>query len=104
MNRRLARRVQILAFYTWSHSIDNLSNDLSPSGIPRTLPEYLNPDSRRGPSDFDLRHSVSGAVIVELPGPHGRGLATLLKNWRANTIFFAPPPLPGAVVTLPPQH
>jgi hypothetical protein len=103
MNRRLASRLQILASYTWSHSIDNLSNDLSPSGIQRTLPEYLNPDSNRGPSDFDLRHSVSGAVIVELPGPRGHGLATLLQNWRANTIFFARSPLPGDVIALLPE-
>ena len=103
MNRRLAGRLQILASYTWSHSIDNLSNDLSPSAIQRTLPEYLNPDSNRGPSDFDLRQSLNGAVVVELPGPHGHGLAKLLQNWRANTMFFARSALPGDVVALLPD-
>jgi len=100
VNRRLASRVQILASYTWSHSIDNLSSDISPDLPGRTLSNYLNPDLNRGDSDFDVRHSLNGALIVELPGPRSRGLATLLKNWRANTIFFARSALPSDVVKL----
>jgi len=102
LNRRLTNRLQILASYTWSHSIDDLSNDISPSGVLPTLPEYLNPESNRGSSDFDVRHSFNGAAIIELPSPRGRGLATLLQNWRANIMFFARSALPGDVVPLVP--
>jgi len=59
VNRRLASRVQILASYTWSHSIDNLSSDISPDLPGRTLSNYLNPDLNRGDSDFDVRHSLN---------------------------------------------
>ena len=102
MRRRLANRLQILASYTWSHSIDNLSNDISPSAVLPTLFEYLNPNSNRGSSDFDVRQSLNCAVIVELPSPRGHGLATLLKNWRANSMFFARSALPGNVAPLDP--
>ena len=100
VNRRLARQVQVLASYTWSHSIDNLSSDISPDLPARSLSNYLNPDLNRGDSDFDVRHSLNGAVIIELPSPRNRGLATLLKNWRANTIFFARSALPSDVVAI----
>ena len=100
VNRRLARQVQVLASYTWSHSIDNLSSDISPDLPARSLSNYLNPDLNRGDSDFDVRHSLNGAVIIELPNPRSRGLATLLKNWRANTIFFARSALPSDVVAI----
>jgi hypothetical protein len=101
-NRRFSGRLQILASYTWSHSIDNLSNDISPYANnsiinARTLAAYLNPNSNRGSSDFDVRHSVNGAVIVELPG-RGHGLGALLRGWRANSIFFARSPLPFSIV------
>jgi hypothetical protein len=100
LKRRLTNRLQVLTSYTWSHSIDNLSNDLSPANIKRTPAEYLNPDADRGPSDFDVRHSLNSAVIAELPGPRSRGFAALLRNWRANSIFFARSSLPTDVIGL----
>src|SRR5262249_28062591 len=93
-HRRFTGPLPILASYTWSHSIDNLSNDSSPyatdtTPATRTLAAYLDPNSNRGSSDFDVRRSFNGAVIVELPGTRGHGLAALLRDWRANCIFFA---------------
>jgi len=93
-NRRLAGRLQILASYTWSHSIDNLSNDVSASLIDRSLEKYLNPDSERGSSDFDVRHSLNGAVIAQLPAPRRGFWANALRNWSAESIFFARSALP----------
>ena len=97
-NRRLSSRLQILASYTWSHSIDNLSNDISPQGLARPLSEYLDPDRNRGPSDFDVRHSLNGSVIADLPSPRQRILAMAFGNWSANSIFFARSALPSDIL------
>src|SRR5262249_4405920 len=91
-------RLQILASYTWAHSIDNLSNDISPQGLARPLSEYLNPDGNRGSSDFDVRHSLNGAVMAELPSPRKGIPALLLGNWSANSIFFSRSALPNDIL------
>jgi hypothetical protein len=101
LNRRFSGRVQTLISYTWSHSIDDLSNDLSPIEVNRTLAEYQDVKAHRGDSDFDVRQSLNGAVIVGLPSPHGRGFAVaLLRNWRANSIFFARTAFPLSVISI----
>jgi hypothetical protein len=48
----------------------------------------------RGPSDFDVRHSVNGSVMAALPSPTSRFMAILFGNWSANSIFFACSALP----------
>jgi hypothetical protein len=65
-HRRLANRMQALASYTWSHSIDNISNDSSTSN---TLATLFDPNEDRGPSDFDVRHSFTGAITYNIPAP-----------------------------------
>jgi hypothetical protein len=101
LNRRFSGRLQMLISYTWSHSIDNLSNDLSPIEVTRTLAEYQHVKANRGDSDFDVRQSLNGAVIVDLPSPRGRGFAAaLLRNWRANSIFFARGAFPLSVISI----
>ena len=97
-NRRLSHRLQILTSYTFSHSIDNLSQELPAFLTSRSLDQYLHPDRDRGASDFDVRHSLNGAVIGELPAPR-RGVAgALFRNWSANTIFFARSALPTDLI------
>ena len=97
-NRRLSHRLQILTSYTFSHSIDNLSQEIPPFLAPRSLSQYLNPNADRGPSDFDIRHSLSGAVIVELPALRRGVAAALLRDWSANGIFFARSALPTDIL------
>ena len=90
-NRRMGERVRALVSYTWSHSIDNLSSDLSitSNDLKPPVAVLLDPDLNRGSSDFDIRHSMNGAVLVDLPSPHSGIGATLLGNWTADSIFFA---------------
>jgi hypothetical protein len=94
-NRRLSKRVSLLVSYTWSHSIDNLSSDADGVDVTvTTLAQFYNPNLDRGPSDFDVRHSLNGSLIAPLPSP-GHGLtAILFRNWSANSIFFARSALP----------
>jgi hypothetical protein len=105
-NRRVGKRVQALLSYTWSHSIDNLSDQtgqslaLSSTGLGAFGPAtFLDPDQNRGDSDFDVRQSFHGALFITLPAPHsGRG-AMLLRNWTASTIFFARTAFPSNLLT-----
>ncbi|MGH9662835.1 MAG: TonB-dependent receptor domain-containing protein, partial [Bryobacteraceae bacterium] len=70
--RRLSNGWQALISYTWSHSLDNASND-SASYLEAL---QLNPKLDYGPSDFDIRHTLSAAFTYALPGRH-----LLLRNW-----------------------
>jgi hypothetical protein len=66
--RRLARGLEALVSYSWSHSLDNASSDTfllwAGSG--------LTPAGDYGSSDFDLRHSATASFNWALPG-WGRG-------------------------------
>ena len=97
-NRRLSHRLQVLTSYTFSHSIDNLSQEIPSFIVFRSLSQYLNPNADRGPSDFDIRHTLNGAVIVQLPSPKRGVSSALLRNWSANGIFFVRSALPTDVL------
>ncbi len=75
--RRFARGLQALASYTWSHSIDYGSQN---GEFP-----YL-----RGNSDFDVRHSFSGALSYDLPNSFRNGFArAVLHSWGIDDRFTA---------------
>ncbi len=64
LQQRLARGVQALVSYTWGKSLDTNSND-SASNL---IALQIDPQRDRGPSDFDIRHTLSAAWSWELPG------------------------------------
>jgi len=71
--RKMSRDVQVLATYTWSHSIDNDSSD---SFLLWAVPG----SSDRGSSDFDLRHALAVSATYE---------PARLKGWAVDSIFRA---------------
>jgi|SRR5579871_1674395 len=75
--RRLARGLEALVSYAWSHSIDNDSSD--------TFLLYAGAGSAasrdRGSSDFDLRHSITASFSYALPSK--------AKGWFLDGIFHA---------------
>lgn len=82
-NRGLARGFQTLASYSWSHSIDNVSQD-----------DY-NYQPLWGNSDFDVRHAVSLAFLYDIPGlKTGRALKAVTSGWELSTNFQARTGLP----------
>lgn len=81
--RRLSRGWQLLASYTWSHSLDLASND----SAPLTPAERLAPRTDRGSSDFDVRHLLTGAMTYDLPA--WSAASVLTRNWSVATIFRA---------------
>jgi hypothetical protein len=84
--RRLSRGLQVLASHTWSHSIDNTSedSDVNASALDLALPP------ERSASNFDVRHSTTGAVTYDL-GPLGRAglFNALIGDLSADAIFRA---------------
>lgn len=63
-NRRLDKNLQVLAGYTWSHSIDTAS--AGSSGI-ETNDNPGQGMSNRASSDFDIRHAFTLASTYNLP-------------------------------------
>ena len=86
--RRLSKRLplQILTSYTWARSVDTASNDstaLTPTG-------QVDPRLDLGPSDFDVRHALSGAISFDIPSPAKSSFArALFGNWSIDTNFIA---------------
>lgn len=85
--RQLSHGFQALASYTWSHAIDNASNDSSVN-VPG---EKLKPALDRGSADFDVRHTFSTAISYQVPrvaalGPVG---SAVLGGWSLDTIYRA---------------
>jgi hypothetical protein len=95
--RRLSRGLTATAAYTWGHSIDTNSDNLDNHSLPNSV---TNATIDRGPSDFDIRHSFSGAISYNLPGYGDKQwLAALSKGWGLDSIFTARSALPVDVLT-----
>ena len=86
--RRLTRGFQVLSSYSWSHSIDIASTD---AGVNSNTPGAIaNPNSDRGNSDFDIRHSFTAGVTYQVPSPTTNELVqAIFGNWSLNTFMIA---------------
>ena len=94
-NRRLSYGLQALVSYTWSKSLDDYSND----SAARTLLRGEAVGQERGPSDFDVRHSLGGLLFYKVPSAYEHGLGhTLLRNWTVSSLFLARSARPVNVV------
>jgi hypothetical protein len=72
--------------YTWSHSLDNASNDVI-VGLSNTEISGL---SDYASSDFDVRHSLSGAVTISIPRVAKSGITSFLtENWSIDAVIVA---------------
>ena len=90
--RRLTSGLQFLASYAWSHSIDNGSSDsfsrLRITTSSNSTP--VNANSARGPSDFDVRHSLTATTTYALPSLQSDSkIARVLNGWSIDAIFRA---------------
>jgi len=82
--RPLASHLQALANYTWSHSLDNSSNDVtSGTNTISGLGDY-------GQSDFDVRQSFSAALTYAIPGLAESGpVSFITKGWSLSSVIVA---------------
>jgi hypothetical protein len=90
--RRLSRGLQVLANYTWGHSIDTASEYTA--GF--STPSSINAAQDRGPSNFDVRHALHVAVSYDLPTPwkSNRVSNALLGHWAIDDIYQFRTPIP----------
>ena len=91
--RRLSRGLQLLASYSWSHSLDTASAGSTASGSNALAAQ--NGNINRGPSDFDVRNAFSIALTYEIPVPDLSAFAReILHGWSTENIVqvrSAPP-------------
>jgi hypothetical protein len=73
VSQRHAHNVSWQAFYTFSHSIDDASSNISIEAVNEsaTSQEPFNRKGDRGPSGFDIRQNFVANVVYELPFGHG---------------------------------
>jgi len=84
--RPLTSRVQALLNYTYSHSLDNASNDVI-AGLSNTVISAANDYAS---SDFDVRQSFSGALAFAVPSVGASGaLAQVTRGWSLDTVVVA---------------
>jgi hypothetical protein len=96
--RRLSAGLQVLASYTWSHSIDIVS-DVSIIDIQAPLQHY-SAGLDRGSSDFDIRHSFSAALSFAPPVLRGNSiLKAALRDWAIDALAIARSAPPVNVTT-----
>jgi len=91
--RRMSHGLQALVSYNLSKASDTDSNDGTGFVVP-SVSQIIVPTLT--PSDFDLRHSVAGAVSYEVPAPAwGRAGNAILKGWAVDGLVrvSSSPPL-----------
>lgn len=81
----MARNLQALAAYSWSHSIDNSSSD----SLLHWTRAGLSAAQDRGASDFDVRHSVSLALSYEITAPGASLWRRFSRGWALDSIVRA---------------
>jgi hypothetical protein len=83
----------LLANYTWSHSIDNLSDTFSSGSNQYNLgmTDPFNPMVDKGDAYFDLRHRLALSALYEIPyAKHMQGWGKYaLDGWSVAPIFTA---------------
>ena len=94
--KMMLHRMQALANYTWSHSIDTNSSDAS-----ETVSSVFFPIAgERGSSDFDVRNDFTGAVVYSIPGFHKSAvLGNLSEGWSLSGFVLARSGFPVNIFT-----
>ena len=96
LRRRLARGLQALASYSWSHSIDTSSVDSSQNPPDVRLAARLD----RGSSDFDVRQAFTAAATYDVP-PLGAGSIgrAIFRDFALDANFIARSATPINVIS-----
>jgi hypothetical protein len=90
--RRLSKGLQALVNYTWSHAIDEVSNEDFQIG--RNL--------ERGNADFDLRHNFSAAIGYDIPKLRaGPVLTSVFRDWSIDGTVYIQSGLPLNIRNFP---
>jgi len=81
--RRFTNRLGAMFNYTWAKSEADSSQDTAARALFRR-----SADEERGPSDFDVRHTLTGFVSYDLPAPFAAGFGNMLtRKWSIDSVF-----------------
>jgi hypothetical protein len=100
LTRHAANGLTVAAYYTYSKSLDQVSNgDLADSNGNQTNP--ANNYSEWGPSDYDVRHHITVSGIYELPHVHSSNafVKAAANGWQVNGILTYHTAFPWTPVT-----
>ncbi len=81
--RRLSAGLQALVSYTFGKSLDTNSND----SASHLIALAIDPARDRGPSDFDIRQTLSAAFSYTLPSP--RFVKQVTRGWALDGVVLA---------------
>jgi hypothetical protein len=96
--RRLSQGLQVLASYTFAHSIDTASTDAFATYL-NTPGAIANTRIDRGDSDFDIRHAFTAGLTYNIPSPQSVKFASsVLGGWSLDGFFLARSSPPADVV------
>jgi hypothetical protein len=86
VEKRMSKGFSILAFYTFSKSIDDESNNAQ---FTFSNPHPTDQRFNRGVSDFDVRHNFRTSAVYEVPQLKSWNLLarTLLGGWNISAIM-----------------
>lgn len=88
--RRLADGLQVLASYSWAHSIDTGSTGSGGDALGDLYSPQLGAQANRGPSDFDIRNSASVGLTYDVPTVHRNHWGRIFsQGWSTQNIFQA---------------
>lgn len=94
-NRDVFGDFKTFVSYTWSRSLDNVSED----SARHILMTSENVRFDRGPSDFDVRHQLTGFISYDIPPLFAKNLGNKLsRNWSVDSVFNAHSARPVNVV------
>ncbi len=97
--RRLSRGLQALVSYSFAKSLDNAPATDTSLYAPLAPSDRYDPRRDRGPSDFDVRHTLSATVSYNLPSPFSGGVGrAILGGFAVDSIFRARSSTPVNVV------
>lgn len=89
--RRMFQGLQMLTSYTLSHSIDSASAGyIGVTEFSNGIVPGLGPNTNRGPSTFDIRHSFTSGLTYEIPKPKVNPfLGSVLHGWSLQSMIQA---------------
>ena len=91
-NQRASHGFLINASYTYSHTIDDATNEFNTSQLnPRRSQDTNNLGDDRSNSDLDVRNKFSLGVVYQLPKVAGENhfLKALANGYQLGTVFYA---------------
>jgi Carboxypeptidase regulatory-like domain/TonB dependent receptor-like, beta-barrel len=92
VNRRLSQGFLLKGNWTWSHAIDDSTNELFTSRVNPRRPQYpFDIRNERGNSTIDKTHKFSVAWVYDLPkAPVSNAVAKkFLHGWQVNGVYLA---------------